>query len=384
MIIKSNKGFSLIEALLAGGILILSFIAGLSIFNTIDKGQKGNESSLDFTLVRNQIVSLIIDDTAWAKIIGPPGNAGNPNLSCLLNQNSVVPADRDCFNKTDPFVLYDIKGSLHQMNGVDVFDFHSTTQGFTNKGLACSTFNGTAGAGDPLCPFLMTVTWKAICAASPCVNPPILFQGQATVNGGPTQPPLNTSNLAFEVIKANMYCPPQATPPTTQVASGGGVNVATVDKVKSNQATDVPTTDYGMTDQILAPCRKTTVTFSEDLSTTYTPSANNNSSVFIRDETTGAAVFEFRRIASGTFFDYQLLYNGAVVFATKPTWIGINKSTIFKFQVTNGMVAFCINDRCVFYFPQKLDFPFRFAFRPASGFFTPEGFNMITYTSFDL
>lgn len=382
MKINSNKGFSLVEALVVTGILLLTFVTGLSIYNTIDKGQVRNEASLNFTLVRNHIVSLILDDTSWLKTIGVPGNAGNPNFSCLLNQNSLTPADRNCFNKNDRFVSYDIAGNLHVMNGITAFDFSSATQGFTNKGLACDTFDGSVGGGNPQCPFQMVVTWKSLCTASPCVNPAILFEGRAQLNSGPSQAPLNTDNLAFQIIKSNLYCP-GITLPTNHLASDGTVNVA-IDKVKSNLVTDTPNAAIGTSDQVLAPCRKTIVTFSEDMNPAFTPNANNNSSVFLQDETTGLPVFEFRRIASGVSYDYQLLYNGVSVFNAKPSWVSLTKDSIFKLEVTNGLVRFCQNDRCPFYFPQKLDFPFRVGFRPASGLFTPEGINLITYTSFDL
>jgi type II secretory pathway pseudopilin PulG len=383
MKINSTKGFTIVESLIVMIILLAAFIGGLSIFNTIDKGQLGNESSLNFTIIRNQLVSLIIDDTSWAKIIGAPGNVDNPKFSCILNQNSLVASDRDCFGKTDPFVIRDITGALYNMNGIDVFDFRSTTQGFSNKGRACSTFNSTPGSGDPRCPFLMTVTWKALCTASPCVNPPILFEGRAAVNGGAGQAPLNTGNLSFQIIKSNLYCPP-ANAVGGHLASGSNVSVATADKVKSLIVADAPTTEYGNSDVILAPCRKTIVSFTEDIDPIFTVNANNTSSVSILDETTGSSVFEFRRSATAGNYDYKLLYNGGVVVNAKPSWVTLTRTSQFKFEITNGLVRFCMDDRCTFYFPQKLDFPFRVAFRPASSLFTPEGFNMITYTSFDL
>jgi prepilin-type N-terminal cleavage/methylation domain-containing protein len=379
---QTQDGFTLIETMVGMAILLVAFLSSLAVFEIVQNGQTANESSQGFVAARNQVVSLIIDDTSWSKIVGPPGSGTNPNFSCLFKQDSTVAADQDCFGKTDPLVMYNIKGDPYTVNGITAYDFRSSIQGFSTKGQPCDTFNGVAGAGNPLCPLQLVVTWSAICSASPCVNPPILFRGQATFNGGPQQQVPNTNNMGFQIIKSSLFCPPPVTPADHNTASAD-VDVATADRVRSNFITDVPTTDVGTSNVAMVPCRRVMISFSEDVNPVYAVNANNTSSVFLRNEITGADVFEFRRIATGVTYDYQLYANGVAVATTKPTWMNLTNLSVYKFDITNGLVRFCIDDRCVHYFNQKLDFPFRVAFRPASRLFTPAGFNLITYTLTD-
>jgi len=378
MRIQSKKGFTLVEAMVGMGILVIAMISGLTVLEMVEKSMKNTQDSLGYVSARNQLVSLLLDDTSWSKIV-----ANNPEMSCVLSQNSPVISDRDCFGDTSPLVLYNIKGLPYTVNGVPAYNFHSAIQGFSEKGEACETFDSTAGAGNPACPYHVVVTWSALCSASPCTNPPLLFVGQTTFNGGPNQLAPNVVNLSFQVIKSRLYCPPIVAPAGHTTASAD-VDVTTPDQVKSNLITDVPTVDSGMTDTLIAPCRQALVTFTEDLNPAFVANPNNQSSVFIRDETTGTNIFEFRRLGNGIVYDYQLYQNGVMVVAAKPSWITVTKDTVYKFDVTNGLLRFCINDRCPHYFTQKVDFPFRMVFKPASGAFTPNGFTTINYNLLDL
>ncbi len=381
-----SQGFTVVEAMVGMAILMIAFISSLTVFDMVQNGQNANEASIGFAAARNQIVSLLIDDTSWSKMIGLPGAADNPKLSCLLKQGSTVLNDRDCFGQTDPIVIYNIKGQKYTLDGFTAYDFRSPTLGYTPKGKVCNTYQDPPALGDPACPYHMVVTWTPLCTASPCINPPMLFEGKVSYNGGPNQRSPNVTNLGFRLIKATLYCPIPTIPDTHTSDNPATVEAdpTFIDRARSLINTNTPTTDVAYSNQAMAPCRRVSVTFSEGMSAAYTPDANNNSSVYLRDETTGANVFEFRRIATGAAgYDYQLLYKGAVVVANKPSWVILSTNTVFKFEVTNGLVRFCVDSRCPHYFPQKLDFPFRAAFRPASSFFSPAGYYSIGYGIMD-
>lgn len=380
---KLSPGFTIIEALAGMAILLITFLASLAVFNMVANGQSANEASLGFVSARNQLVSLLIDDTSWQNMIDAPGSVDNPKFNCLLKQNSVAAGERDCFGQTDPLVIYNIKGDKYVMNGINAYDFRVATQGFSQKGLACNTFVAPPAAGDPLCPYQMVVTWSAVCEASPCTNPPIVFRGLTTFNGGPNQPIPNTRNLNFQLIKSVLYCPPPIVAPGGHVTGDPNVDVSAIDRVRSTTFADVPFAETGMTDIVMAPCRRVSVQFQEDMNTVFTANANNTSSVYIRNESTGTDVFEFRRLGNGAGYDYQLYADGAVVVNTKPTWQIISNASVFKFDIINGLVRFCVDERCTHYFSRKLDFPFRFVYKPASAFHTPGGINNINYTVLD-
>lgn len=378
MNLKSKNGFTLVEVMVGMGVLIIAMISGLVVLEMVEKNMKATEDSLGYVSARNQLVSLLLDDTSWGQIVSK-----NAKMSCFLKQNSAVVSDRDCFGQGDPLVLYNIKGDPYVLNGVPAYDFRLPQQGFTSKGQACANYDGNAGTGNPACPYQVVVNWTALCSSSPCVNPPILFTGTTTFNGGPDQMAPNVVNLNFQVIKSRIYCPPK-TSPTAHTTGSPDVDVLVPNRVRSTLATNVLTTETGTIDASMDACRRVIVAFSEDLNPAFVPDGNNQSSVYLRDETTGANVFEFRRLGSGTFYDYQLLVNGVTVVNTKPTWLTITRDSVFKFDVTNGLLRFCVDDRCPHYFVQKLDFPFRAVFKPASGMFTPNGFNNISYTLLDL
>jgi hypothetical protein len=382
---KSSQGFTVVEVLVGIGILLIAFVSALSVLNLVDRGQKSNEDSLSYASARNKIVSLLLDDTSWSKMIANPGNVDNPNFGCLVKQDSTSASDRDCFGATAPLVMYNIKGQKYSVDGIDAYDFRSATQGISDKGQACNTFTAAPAAGDPNCPYQVVLTWKALCSSSPCVNPPILFSGVTAFNGSPEQLNPNLANLNFQVIKSRLYCPPltMATTPTTHLPAAD-VDVAVIGQIRSTLVGNVPTSAFAKTDVAMAPCRRIVVSFSEDIPATFAVEPNNTSEVSILDENSGAKVFQFRRIALGTAFDYQLLYNGAVVAGSKPSWLSINSASTFKFDIMDGLVKFCIDDRCPYYFTQKLDFPFRMSFKPASTTFTPGGFKDITYTLLEL
>ncbi len=379
---KTSRGFTLVEVMAGIAILFIAFFSAIYVLQLVDKGQRSNEDSLSYASARNKLVSLLIDDTSWSKMIGAPGKVDNPNFACLLFQDSVNVTDRNCFAQSGPLVMYNIKGSKYVVDGVSAYDFRSTTQGISNKGQPCDTYVQPPGAGNPQCPYQVVLTWRALCTSAPCVNPPILFQGVTAFNGNPDQLNPNLANLNFQLVKSRLYCPPTVAP--TGHAPAPNVDVTTPGQVRSTLVTPVATTAKANTNVVMTPCRKVVVTFSEDLPVAYAADPNNTSSVAILDEATGNKIFEFRRVASGTTFDYQLLYNGTVVVTTKPSWIAINAATTFKFDITDGLVRFCVDDRCPHYFTQKLDFPFRMSFQPASTAYTPGGFKGITYSLLDL
>jgi type II secretory pathway pseudopilin PulG len=382
---KSNQGFTLVEVLVGTAILFIAFFAAMYTLTMVDHGQRSNEDSLGYASARNKLVSLLIDDTSWSKMIGPPGNADNPDFSCLLNQTSATLSDRDCFGKTAPLVMYNIKGMPYTVDGVQAYDFRSTTQGISSNGQLCNSFVRPPAPGNPQCPYQVVLTWKPICTSAPCVNPPILFQGATTFNGNPDQLSPNVANLNFQVIKSRLYCPPvtAATTPTGHTPAVG-IDTSAPTQVFSTVVGNVTTNASGMTNVDIAPCRKVTVNFTEDLPGAFTMDPSDTSSVSIIDANTLARVFEFRRNASGASFDYQLIEKGVVVATNKPSWVTLTGSTNFKFDITDGLVRFCVDDRCVHYFTQKVDFPFRISFQPASSSYTPGGFKDINYSLLDL
>ncbi|MEN0057404.1 MAG: hypothetical protein AAGB31_01110 [Bdellovibrio sp.] len=376
--ILNRKGVTLIESLV-GVVLILGSIMGaLGVLQLVSGGQKKNEDDLDYVAKRNQVISLLIDDTSWGKMVDEDEN---PEMGCLLKQDATSESERDCTGKTDSLRLLNIKGEL-------VYDFRSAVVGFSRAGKDCDTYDGTPGGGNPVCPYRLDVRWEALCSSSPCINPPIRFRGTHSFNSPLNQIVPNLEVLDFTVIKMGMFCPSTTVP--NGLVAGSQTTYVAPSQVMSDQNTKVNTIGIARSNQVMVPCRRINMSFVEDMPNAgdvsapyYAIDPENNASVAIVNEGTNTAVYEFVRHNIGGVNTYELRYNGVTVF-NKPNWLTIDRSTLFQFKIVNGLVKFCIEERCYHYFPEKLDFPFRFSFRPAALPYSPTGISGVSTSMTDL
>ena len=148
-------GFSVVEILIAIGILVLIlFGGGYGMKNIL-----AVKAQLDLELAANvafsNVMTILKDKTSWDKtIIG----SADPSFRCFKDS-----ANSNCLNSKGQMYLYRADGTLFMDPTVDGFDL---------TGDVCH------GVGRPNCPLKLIVEWRAICSKSPCVNPNVRFIGK--------------------------------------------------------------------------------------------------------------------------------------------------------------------------------------------------------------
>lgn len=160
--LKNSKGFSLIEALLASGILCVG-VASMAMF--VDVFNKSNKQLNERDVVeakKQEIISLILDRSNWAYTVT---NTTNTSFDCIRQKT-------DCsglVGANSTFKVYNSKAAL-------LLDTTPSTFGFNTSRKDCNTFN--ASNPKPDCPYRYALTWEPICPSSgTCLKPRIKVFG---------------------------------------------------------------------------------------------------------------------------------------------------------------------------------------------------------------
>lgn len=152
MSIKNNRGFSLMEALIASGILVGGLMTVVGIITAQQKMMSGQIQSASVSFMRQNIVNLITTQGAWNKT-----RELNSEMSCMRTYPST------CTNgQTAQINLYAQDGSL-------VVDTKNPSGGLRQNGKVCSGYDAS-GAND--CGVRAVVTWEVACSsATSCQYP---------------------------------------------------------------------------------------------------------------------------------------------------------------------------------------------------------------------
>ncbi len=352
MIMKNNRGMTLIEALIGNALLIIVIFSSLSVFKDVVGAHVGSESYLNLIVTRNRLISHILDTRTWEHTVTATENTA---LSCLKNLDNPDATTRDCKSVVNQ------KINLYSLDEEVAFPTKDATIGIGKAGPICNSFNAASGSGDANCPLGIDLTMTALCeAGSPtCYNPPMLFQAQFILNGDSTTPNINTQPFNFSVINTGSYCPTQN--PAVGLVGDAEITATSTSVTGMTVASQVG--HYAQSDPMF-PCRQSIVSFTIN-SSNYSNVAGNQTTVCLADEGLGTCGFSFvhKRSPAGVL-SYDLVQNGVTV-ATKPTWMNMSGSESYELEVFNGMVKFCVDLRCLYFFENKLEGPFRVRVYPA-------------------
>ena len=140
--LTNKKGFSLIEVLIAAGLMALVSSGLISLVTTMNKEQNNQFRVAALREIKSRFQFLITDQNSWAQTL-----ATNGSMACIRNKTSCTPP------AADPY--YDL--TLYDANAVAFFippahglvspSWPASSPGFTDKGAPCTGFNGNAGAG---------------------------------------------------------------------------------------------------------------------------------------------------------------------------------------------------------------------------------------------
>lgn len=166
MIENKKNGFSIIEVLVALGLLSIVGIGAtsmiLNMMSSNDYVIMGN-SALN---LKSELTALLNDKRAWTATIAD--TATNPNataqFACLRNST-----DCAALTSTYPFTPKMITNNFFRSN------YNPQTnpdQGFNKNGIVCATYSTTTP--NDACPMQYTFTWQPLCPATGmCIDPPV-------------------------------------------------------------------------------------------------------------------------------------------------------------------------------------------------------------------
>ena len=183
---KNQKGFSLVEVMVATGMLT---IAGMSMMAL---SQLANQDSLQLRATRvaltarAQIEAALKNPASWRQSVAQNTSFACVNTppGCNLSGSNAGYYD---------FVLYGI-GPGEKVT----FDSTDTTTRYSIQGGACPA--GTANP-DPQCPIKFMARWKPLCQTYPCLNPTLDIKISLVPEFGMNSPPFNPAKYEYATVR---------------------------------------------------------------------------------------------------------------------------------------------------------------------------------------
>lgn len=171
--IKSNSGG--ISIFIIASLVVLLAIATISLMIQPNSGRYSFNIHNAMKLIKSNLELNLNDAQGWAYTVA---DTTNTSASCLRDHT-------DCFSLVGTkSALVNIRDTV---DGLFLGNLNSTTQGINLASKSCTNFNATDG--NSTCPVKVVATWTPICAASPCVDPPVLievsFDHSPAKNSGP-------------------------------------------------------------------------------------------------------------------------------------------------------------------------------------------------------
>lgn len=144
-ILRSEYGFSVVEALVAVG--ILTSIIGASLISSVSlqKSSASNARKSAFTTLSSNLMSVISQQNAWDLT-----KDKNSSMRCA----TFIPSK--CPDGTRAEI------ALYNVDGVKITDPSNKNQGFTSEGEICNDFDGT----DKACRYRANVYWSIHCSSN--------------------------------------------------------------------------------------------------------------------------------------------------------------------------------------------------------------------------
>jgi type II secretory pathway pseudopilin PulG len=163
--IKNEKGMSLIEVLVAAGLMIIVASGLVGIVTSMNKEQNNQTRISALRELKTRFQFLLSDQNSWNQTLASNATAGNALAVCIKNKTTCSSAG------ISDLVIRDANNAVF----FDPPPFGTAvpaagSNGFTDKGAPCTAFNGTTG--NDLCPITYKVVWEPICPLSgACINP---------------------------------------------------------------------------------------------------------------------------------------------------------------------------------------------------------------------
>lgn len=163
---KNNKAFSIMEVLVATGLISILTLAVSTLVTDLLKQQSNATLVSNVNTTKQQLASMIQDDRAWLNTIADAtvNTDATTNLNCLR-----AVSGSSCPTSGGPYPFVPI-GANGQLLFGSYNPIANQTQGFDKNGALCTGYNATTGNNN--CQYRYTFFWTPMCPASgACLAP---------------------------------------------------------------------------------------------------------------------------------------------------------------------------------------------------------------------
>ena len=178
--LNSQKGFGIIEVMVAGALLMIIAAGMSSLFTNMQREQRRQSLMAVLSSKRTQFQNAITNDKSWQNTMN-----ANASMACLKNQTACaatyVSATANTYSTSYTNIV--LKDGAAAPGG-DFYDGTLSGAGFTESGAACTGFT-TAAAGNDACPIAYRVSWVA---QSTAINPKIVVYIKMIYNPSDSNP----------------------------------------------------------------------------------------------------------------------------------------------------------------------------------------------------
>lgn len=162
----NRRGFTLVEVLMAAGIITALVAAGASVIKTASEIKKKTDTYDALTNYRTDLIATLRSSDAIAQTATYSANTNALCLKTLQNCGSASTASA-------PLTILDATGANKKT------DMTTASFGFNIEGQTCTSFPSTS------CPFRYETYWYSVCAGgATCITPQIKSTGTLQVYEG--------------------------------------------------------------------------------------------------------------------------------------------------------------------------------------------------------
>lgn len=147
-----NSGFSLLEAIVAMGLVSVVLLSQSQVIQSLINQDAHFKTKVNLEHIRQQLLSMLSSPNVLSQTLAAPINTAS--FDCLKNSTT-------CSGAKD-FALVLGDGSIY-------YDTYNQNSGFTIDTNVCNTYN--LSNSNDLCNIRATLTWKPDCPTGSCINP---------------------------------------------------------------------------------------------------------------------------------------------------------------------------------------------------------------------
>src|ERR1035437_328807 len=170
----NNRGQSIIGAVVGVGIAAMALVVVMSSIQISSRQQSQSNFTFQADQLRRNLQMTMNNLEAWASTVkasenSPPYTLGGADFAVPPGVNAglncIVGVGSNCTDGGGGPITDAPIHVVRDSNGKVIFN-DLINNGFTLQGSPCNTFNPTAGSGSDQCPWIIKITWSAICGAT--------------------------------------------------------------------------------------------------------------------------------------------------------------------------------------------------------------------------